>query len=71
MTESLNKGILSKIVPTDLEVSRQQSPQEDHWEISILLWDMMTLIIKTMIQMSTRLLMKNGSKENMDGTRHL
>ena len=30
MTESLNKGILSKIVPTNLEVSRQQWPQEDH-----------------------------------------
>ena len=31
----------------------------------ILLWDMMTLIIITMIQMSMQNLMKNGSKEEM------
>ena len=33
MTESLNKGILSKIVPTDPEIYRQQWPHEDHWEM--------------------------------------
>jgi len=32
MIESLNKGTLSKIVPIDLEVCRQQWPHEDHWE---------------------------------------
>ena len=32
MTESLNKGTLSEIVPIDLEVYRQQWPYEDHWD---------------------------------------
>ena len=33
MTKSVNKGILSEIVPIDLEVYRQQWPHEDHWEM--------------------------------------
>ena len=33
MTESLNKGILPKILPIDLEVCRQQWPHEDHWKM--------------------------------------
>ena len=33
MIESLNKGILFEIIPTDLEVCRQQWPHEDHWKI--------------------------------------
>ena len=31
--ESLNKGILSEMVPTDLEVCRQQWLHEDHQEM--------------------------------------
>ena len=31
--ESLNKGILSEIVPTDLAVCRQQWSHEDHWKM--------------------------------------
>ena len=31
--ESLNKGILAKIVPTDPELCRQQLPHEYHWEM--------------------------------------
>ena len=31
--ESLNKRILSEIVPTDSKVCRQQWPHEDHWEM--------------------------------------
>ena len=33
MIESVNNGILSEIVPIDLEVYRQQWPHEDHWEM--------------------------------------
>ena len=33
MTESLNMGILSKIVQTDPELCRQQWPHKYHWEI--------------------------------------
>ena len=33
MTESLNTGILSKIVPADVDIYRQQWPHEDHWEM--------------------------------------
>ena len=32
--KSLNKGILYEIVPTNLEVCRQQWLHEDHWEMS-------------------------------------
>ena len=32
--ESLNKRILSEIVPNDSKVCRQQWPHEDHWEMS-------------------------------------
>ena len=32
-TKSLNKGTLSEIVSIDSEVSRQQWPHEDHWEM--------------------------------------
>ena len=31
--KSLNKGILSEIVPIDPEVCRQQWPHENHWEM--------------------------------------
>ena len=33
ITESQNKGILSKIVLIDLEVCKQQWSHEDHWKI--------------------------------------
>ena len=33
MAESLNKGILPKIIPTDQDVCKQQWPHEDHWEM--------------------------------------
>nr|XP_023929453.1 cyclic nucleotide-gated ion channel 1-like [Quercus suber] len=33
MAESLNKGILPEIVPTDPDICRQQWPHEDHWEM--------------------------------------
>ena len=33
MAESLNKGIFPKIIPSGLDVSKQQWPHEDHWEM--------------------------------------
>ena len=31
MAESLNKGIFLEIIPTSLDVCKQQWPHEDHW----------------------------------------
>ena len=33
MAESLNKGISPEIIPTGLDVCKQQWPHEDHWEM--------------------------------------
>ena len=33
MAESLNKGIFPEIIPTGLDVCKQQWPYEDHWEM--------------------------------------
>ena len=69
MAESLNNGIFLEIIPIGPDVCKQQWPHEDHWKCQIPLLDMMICNIIIMILM--KMLMKNDSKEEMDGTRYL
>ena len=69
MAESLNKGILPDIIPIGPDVCKQQWPHEDIGKCQIPLLDMM--IHNTIIMILMKMLMKNGSKEEMDGTRYL
>ena len=69
MAESLNKGIFPEIIPTAWMFVSNNGHMKIIGKCQILLLDMMIYNIIIMILM--KMLMKNGSKEEMDGTRYL
>ena len=69
MAESLNKGILPDIIPISPDVCSNNGHMKTIGKCQIPLLDMM--IHNTIIMILIKMLMKNGSKEEMDGTRYL
>ena len=69
LAKSFNKGIFPEIIPTAWMFVSNNGHMKIIGKCQILLLDMMTRNIIIMILM--KMLMKNGSKEEMDGTRYL